>query len=350
MRQEKYQLHCSQQGSILLEYMVVLLLSFVATIWALEQWADKKASLQLEAKALWMQALQQATERYIETYGHLLSQSPTNAMVEIDEVFIQNWQEPSLLELQQLGLLSPAFAQFTVPPARVWVFEQTPCWTEPCFLHALIVANEPLLTADGVADAFLLDHWRTITKGAGLTVQAPFQHWLASAHLRWPNEFAQQGPLPEGSIALAVQGEQLWQRYLRVGDERDPAFRNHVTVGGRVHSDTALSSQGYIALAQHAVPGESCPEVGALAHHANIPALLVCRAGQWQLLLGNDGGHFVSDLLGQCFHPQLGSTTNPVTGSCGCPANYFAVVFSLFSDTNGTMYRSHICRPRQYRY
>jgi len=346
MRRAKRNAYRRQRGSILLEYMVVLLLSLLAAVWAVDRWAKKKAELRVEAKVLWMQALQQATERYIESYGHLLSQSPPHSAIELEGVWLQDWQQPSLTELQQLGLLSTAFTQFGTPPGRIWIFEQTPCWQEPCFLHGLIVANEPLLTPGGVADAHLLEVWRSLTQGAGLSVQAPYTQWLAGEHFRWPNDFAQQGALPEGTIALAVQGEQLWHRYLRVGDERDPMFQNEVTAGGPIHSDSALSSSGHLTLGLQALPGASCPEAGAFAHHADIPALLVCRAGQWQLLLGNDGGHFVSNLLGQCFHPMLGNTTNPVTGTCGCPNNYLAVVFSLFSDPDGMVYRSHVCRSR----
>jgi len=334
-----------QRGSVLLEYMLVMTLALLATVWAVGAWADKKAELRIASTAVWMQALQQAVERYIEDYGPELNKAEPYSLVVLADHRVVDWQQPTLDELRQLGLLSPAFTHFANPPARIWVFPQEPCMREPCFLHALIVVNEPLQKDSGVADAQALDLWREATDGSGLTVQAPYEQWLASPHFRWPNQFARQGSLPEGSIALAVHGEQLWQRYLRVRDERDPQFQNHMTVQGQVHSKTAVRSDGYIAMGLEAESGQTCSQVGAIAHDAHLPSLLLCREGQWQQAMTRDGGYFISNQYGHCSHPTLGNTANPITGACGCTPGYMPTIIAVFEDGQNNYYRSHLCRP-----
>ncbi|HLR82355.1 MAG TPA: hypothetical protein VK051_04395 [Paenalcaligenes sp.] len=335
----------SQRGSVLLEYMLVMTLALLAAVWAVGAWADKKTELRITSTALWMQALQQASERYIEDYGPQLINAAPYSSVVLNGHWVADWQQPTLDELQQLGLLSPAFTHFTEPPARIWVFPQEPCLGGNCFLHALIVVDEPLQKSSGVADAQGLDLWREATDGSGLTVQAPYEQWLAGPHFRWPNQFAQQGQLPEGTIALAVHGEQLWLRYLRVRDERDPQFQNHLTVQGQVHSKTAVRSDGYIAMGLEAENGQTCNQVGAIAHDAHLPTLLLCREGQWQQAMARDGGYFISNQYGQCSHPTLGNTANPVIGACGCAPGYMPTIIAVFEDELSNYYRSHLCRP-----
>ena len=215
----------AQRGSALLEYVVVMGLVLLTAVWAVGAWAEKRTELQVQATAIWMQALQQALERYIETYGQELIKASPYTPIRLDGQWVSDWQHPTIQELQQLGLLSTALNHAFEPPAWLWVFPQTPCIQEPCFLHALIVSQQPLQKKSGEADAYALGVWREITGGAGLAVQAPYEQWLAAAHFRWPNYFANIGSLPEGTIALAVQGEQLWSRYLLVRDERDPQFQ-----------------------------------------------------------------------------------------------------------------------------
>src|SRR5699024_4478356 len=140
----------------------------LATVLAVGAWADKKAELRIASTAVWMQALQQAVERYIEDYGPELNKAEPYSLVVLADHWVVDWQQPTLDELRQLGLLSPAFTHFANPPARIWVFPQEPCMREPCFLHALIVVNEPLQKDSGVADAQALDLWREATDGSGL--------------------------------------------------------------------------------------------------------------------------------------------------------------------------------------
>ncbi len=345
-----HRLSRSQNGSVLLEYMLVMTLALLAAVWAVGAWADKKTELRVHSTVVWMQALQQALERYIEKYGQDLITAAPYSSVQLDHHWVANWQQPTLDDLQQMGLLSPAFTYFSDPPARLWVFPQEPCVRAPCFLHALVVANEPLQKSAGVADAQALDLWREATDGDGLTVQAPYDQWLAGTHFRWPNQFAQSGALPEGSIALAVQGEQLWQRYLRVRDERDPQFQNHMTVQGQVHSKTAVRSDGYLAMGLEAELGSQCAEDGAIAHDAYLPTLLLCRQGQWQQAMAHDGGYFISDQYGHCTHPSLGNTANPTTGTCGCATGYQPTIVAVFADEQNNYYRSHLCRPALVNY
>lgn len=337
--------HRPQRGSVLLEYMLVMALALLAAVWAVGAWADKKIELRIASTAVWMQALQQAVERYIEDYGPELSQAEPYSSMTLAGHWVVDWQQPTLDDLQQLGLLSPAFTHFSEPPARIWVFPQEPCVRESCFLHALIVVDEPLQKTSGVADAQALGLWREVTDGSGLTVQAPYEQWLASPHFRWPNQFARQGSLPEGTIALAVQGEQLWQRYLRVRDERDPQFQNNMTVQGKVHSKTAVRSDGYIAMDMKAEIGQTCSQVGAMAHDVHLPALLLCREGQWQQAITRDGGYFIANQYGHCNHPTLGSTVNPKTGTCSCAPGDMPSIIAVFKDEQNNYYRSHLCRP-----
>lgn len=290
--------------------------------------------------------MQQALERYIETYGQELINAAPHAPVWLGDYWVADWQQPTLEDLQQLGLLSSAFTHFSEPPAHMWVFPQEPCHREPCFLHALVVANEPLQKSSGVADAQALGVWREVTGGEGLVVQAPYEQWLAAAHFRWPNNFAGLGALPEGSIALAVNGEQLWNRYLRVRDERDPQFQNQLTVRGQIHSQTALRSEGHIVMGLEAVAGDECNDAGAMAHDAHFPIILLCRDGKWKRSIDQDGGYFIVNQYGDCVHPELGSTLNSMIGSCSCPAAYDPMVIAAFYDLEDNRYYTYLCRLR----
>src|SRR5690625_1090034 len=69
----------AQRGSLLLEYMVVMVLALLTAMWAVSAWADKKEMLKIESQARWMQTLQQATEHYIEQYGHQLIKAEPNS-------------------------------------------------------------------------------------------------------------------------------------------------------------------------------------------------------------------------------------------------------------------------------
>lgn len=340
----------AQRGSLLLEYMVVMVLALLTAMWAVSAWADKKEMLKIESQARWMQTLQQATEHYIEQYGHQLIKAEPNSAQWLDDYLVANWQHPSVQDLQELGLLTTAFSTQVEPAAKIWVFKQEPCTTEPCFLHALIAADRPFVTAQGQADAQALSLWRELTQGQGLTVQAPYQQWIAAEHFRWPNSFSDQGALAEGSVALAVRGEQLWHRYLRVGDDRDPLFQNSVTAQGALYSAEAVRSAGYLAMQKQADVGDACPEAGAIAHHEQLPALLLCQDGQWQWVSVSDGGHYITDEFGDCKHPQLGDTSNPITGTCNCGSGFYPTVVAVFFDESSNLYRSHLCRPRLTRY
>lgn len=337
----------TQRGSILLEYLVILVLTLLATIWAINAWAERRTTLELETKALWMQAVQKAVTHYIERFSFELHHSEPYSAQQLEGVHLENWQHPTLSELKALGVLPAAFSDQLEDKVKVWVFKASEnCSEEWCFLHAIIAAQKPLITSQGVADAKRLSLWRELTKGSGLVVQAPYEQWIAAQHLRWPNIFGQQGGLPEGSIALAIQGDELWHRYLRVRDERDPLFQNQVTVMGQVYSDHSLVTEGYLAMRAHAQVGEHCSEEGAVAHDAQLPALLACRQGQWRWMIGHDGGSFIHDQYGNCYHPLMGDTRNSVTGSCGCGKMFLAIPIALFTDEHGNVYRSHLCRPQ----
>lgn len=337
----------TQRGSVLLEYLVVLALTLLAAIWALSAWSEKRETLALEAKVLWMQAVQGAVERYIERFSHTLIESESYSAQQLNDVLVHNWQHPTIAELRDLEVLPGSFSDALEDKVRIWVFKSPQgCSEDLCFLHALIAARTPLLNADGAADAKRLSLWRELTQGAGLVVQAPYDQWIAAQHLRWPNTFGQQGALGEGTIALAVQGDELWHRYLRVRDDRDPFFQNQVTVTGPVHSEHSLATEGYLLMQEQAQAAASCPRDGALAYDQFYPAFLTCRQGLWTRMIGYDGGHYIEDRYGYCAHPTLGDTRNPVTGSCSCGEHFVATPISLFTDSQGHTYRSYLCRPR----
>lgn len=337
----------AQRGSILLEYLVVMVLTLLAAFWAVSAWSERRETLELESKALWMQAVQKAVAHYIERFSHELITADPHSAQTLAGVAVADWQHPTIAELKALGVLPDSFSAHIEEKVRLWVFRQAPaCEDEFCFLHGVIAAQRPLTNRHGVADAKQLSIWRELTHGAGLVVQAPYQQWIAGSHLRWPNEVGRYGALPDGTVALAVQGDELWHRYLRVRDERDPLFQNQVTVSGPVVSEQALSTDGYLAMRTQAQLGEPCPEQGALAHDRNFPALMTCKNGHWSWVLGQDGGHYIRDQRGNCSHPVLGDTSNPVSGSCACTSLFYAKPIAFFTDNEGNSYYSYLCRPR----
>lgn len=341
----------AQRGSILLEYLVVMLLTLMAAFWAVSAWSERRETLELESKALWMQAVQKAVTHYIERFSHELIDAEPYSAQTLAGVAVADWQHPTIVELKALGLLPESFSSGIEQKVKLWVFKETQgCADEFCFLHAVIAAQRPLLNRQGVADAKRLSIWRELTHGAGLVVQAPYQQWIAGRHLRWPNDFGRYGALADGTVALAVQGDELWHRYLRVRDDRDPLFQNQVTAAGPVYSEQSLSTEGYLAMRTQAQPGAACPEQGALAHDSNFPALLACKQGRWSWVIGQDGGHYIQDMRGNCHHPALGDTSNSMSGVCGCGEFFFAEPIAIFSDNEGNSYHSYLCRPKFFLY
>src|SRR5690625_5146583 len=97
-RQYKKQLNYEKNGNLHIEYIVVLYLTILASIWAVSAWAEKKNELKVEAQIVWMRSVQQAVERYIEEYGHVFQHLEPNQSQLLDQVWIQNWQHPTLNE------------------------------------------------------------------------------------------------------------------------------------------------------------------------------------------------------------------------------------------------------------
>src|SRR5690625_7902989 len=114
--------------------MLVMSLALLAAVWAVGAWADKKTELRVHSTVVWMQALQQALERYIEKYGQDLITAAPYSSVQLDHHWVANWQQPTLDDLQQMGLLSPAFTYFSDHPVRFLLFPQALFVCVVCFL------------------------------------------------------------------------------------------------------------------------------------------------------------------------------------------------------------------------
>src|SRR5690625_7059273 len=99
----------SQNGSVLLEYMLVMTLALLAAVWAVGAWADKKTELRVHSTVVWMQALQQALERYIEKYGQdLRSEEHTSELQSrghlVCRLLLEKKNKPTSRSVQHWGL------------------------------------------------------------------------------------------------------------------------------------------------------------------------------------------------------------------------------------------------------
>lgn len=335
-----------QQGSLLLEFMVVAAIALVLSIWATHEWVQRSRALQAQALAVWMETARVAADGYLQRYQHSLKQADVEAVM-ASEGFA-NWQAPSVPELQAAGLL-PAHWQSAGPLRQqlVWQASRTgSCPLAPCTLQALVVAQPALQDKHGQVDRSLVAEWLLAARGRGLVVWPHAGDWLSGSGVRVPVPVG-AGWQP-GTVALlsAQAGSAVAETppdidspvntddFLRVRDERDPDFQGDVTVQGRVRSNTTLQAAQGLRLDQGWIRYGGCGTENLIGRNGMYPGLLICLQGQWQPLARPAGGGYLFNSRRGCVSQTGASTVNPNTGACNCGIGYQPV---LVAETGSVM-------------
>ncbi len=322
----------TQQGALLLEFMVVAALSLVLMVWASQEWAQRARDLQARALAVWMEPARAAAEAFLQRHGAALRQADSPQALALQGY--ADWQAPSWAELRAHGLL-PASWQEAGPLHQrlaVRILREGACPQSPCQLAALVHAHQPLQRSGGGVDQALIAEWLLASGGQGLVVwpQHPDRLTGAGRQLALP---AGQAWSP-GTVALLVgqlSGDEDassnepsadTEAFLRVQDPRDPDFQGDASVLGTVRSGAQLVAHDSLLL-ENAYPVHGvCSSEGAVARSQNPPGLLSCRQGRWQQVAGPAGGGYMLNTRRGCKNALGGSTANPLTGACSCATGY----------------------------
>ncbi|MCQ9616742.1 type II secretion system GspH family protein [Paenalcaligenes niemegkensis] len=330
----------AQQGALLIELALVLSVILLMAVLAVSSFNHRNAELRMQSLALWMGSVHHALQRYINDHGIELAEAGYLILG------VNNPREPTVAELKSTGYLAADFPLGTAQKysVKTSVFSEPGCSQPPCGIYGLI-------WAPGVAKSnHDLAYWRvsTAAKGAIITLERPGYISAATSELNNPPH-PDVAFIPGGSVALVVTPDTLGLAYLRVGDERNPDFKNNVHLGGelRVRGMAYLHSGLHIAAVN--VAQSSCAAPGLVSKNSESNGLLICSGRhEWQGLDSLAGGTFTISGKGQCAHPVLGSTVHPLTKACTCPTGYQNVLISISGNHADDMYSTFACSPSNY--
>ncbi|MFC4299332.1 hypothetical protein ACFO0J_14910 [Castellaniella hirudinis] len=321
----------AQRGSLLLEFMVVAVLSLVLAIWAGQEWAQRARALQARSLAAWMGIARDAAEGFLSRHAAQLAGAETADA--LADQGIADWTAPRWDELRSAGLLSAGW-QTTGPLHRTLglrVMREGECPGGSCRVWALLHARPALRTPAGGVDEVLVAEWLQAAEGRGLVVWPRRPGVLGGAGWHVPVPETGAADWAPGVVALAARtvstrsgeaGAGGGEDYLRVRDARDPDFQGDATVQGVVSSGTYLAARDGLLLGQGWIVGGPCAQEGMLGRLKEGAGVLACRQGLWELLARPPGGGYMLNSRRGCLNAAGGSSANPVTGTCSCPAGY----------------------------
>ncbi|WP_353194068.1 type II secretion system protein [Pusillimonas noertemannii] len=310
-----------QQGFVLIELAVVLLIATLAAVFAADRLAQGARDAVAEAHAAWMSSLRSAAQRYVELHGLVLAEEGGAARVQ----GFANAFEPTVAELKETGFLSPGFPARGARGlgGRVLLIRSSGCPAGLCSIEALVYSDGALARdASGGHDSSMVAHWLSVSMGRGGAVMPDRPHVVSGAAFSFPNPpVAGMQALPVGTVAMSVTTEQLASlAYLRVEDRRDPRFQGSASIAGDLSTGAALQVHEHIRIASQARAQTPCDTGGAIVREQN-GGLLVCREGLWRSAGGSGGGGYSINSLAGC----VAAGANPITGNCSCPAEHMAV-------------------------
>ncbi|WP_345798320.1 hypothetical protein [Castellaniella sp. MT123] len=348
-----------QQGSLLVEFMIVAILSLALAVWAGQEWARRARALQARALAAWMEPARQTAEAFLRQQADALMRADTPTALAAQGV--ADWSAPTWAELRATGLLPPGWEE-NGPLGQTLdlrIVRDGSCPQTPCRLQALIASRTGLLHRQGGVDEELVAEWLQASGGRGLVVWPRQPGLLRGAGLAVAPDSA--WGWGAGTVALAVWlpigtdpalppgGSTDDPDHLRVRDPRDPDFQGDASVAGAVRSGTWLQARDGLVLDKGWRGNAACSTDRALGRDERYPGLLICLGGTWQQLARPAGGGYMYNSRKGCASATGVTTANPLTGSCSCAAGYSDVQVAESGSLTALegLSRGYLCLPNR---
>lgn len=336
-------------GFALVELTFALVLLTLITVWGVQTLVDRTRDAAAQASGTWLVEIRHGVLQMLGTHFDDLAggHAPKN---DAGQPLFNRPLAPTLAELARAGHVPEAFPSRSALgfAAGVAILRDPRCPGQGCRLDAVVYARSPVLR-NGASDTMAIAQALMAMQGWGGTVDARHPARLVGASLNLPNPLQAQAPvLPPGTlVAWAGLDRESTRQYLRVGDDRDPAFQGNVTIVGTlegsqvrsrsdIQADGSLISTGDVVagrnmvagellhLGQTVTPGQGCTQTGAVGHDAG-GQVAACVAGTWQIPTDGFGGAYGVNSKHGCQMYGGESMRNPRTGDCSCPGGYQAV-------------------------
>lgn len=315
----------------MLELIVAAIIATLLAVWGAHSLVNRINDASAQSAAAWMLVVKKAASAYMERYAVELAQADDGLPSSL--AGYADWSTPSLSELKAGNLLSSSFPESTDPGkgASIKLMREGSCPGSSCRLSALVHSNAPfVMDSNGRVDEQMVAQWTMAAQGWGGSVNPLRPDRISGPAFDLPNPPAGGPPYAPGTVALAITAEQLGaQDFLRVRDTRNPDFQGALTVVGGIDSQADLRAGRYVHVGAAEALQTECLENGAVALDLD-GGLLVCRNRLWRASSRTGGGGYSTSLKNGCQHSPGHLTTNPVTGTCSCPAGSAPV---LIADT-----------------
>ena len=306
-------------------------------VYTVSAFNHRNAELRIQGLALWMRSVHQAFHSYLSDHGTLLNQSGYQVMG------VAYPLAPTVSELKLAGYLTHdfPFSHCAAVQVKLQAFANSSCSSSECAMYGLIWALEAVKSNHDFA------YWRLSTNAEGAIVTAQRPHFISAVNTELANPpQSTMAALPAGSVAWIITPNTLGLDYLRVGDERNPDFQNHVSVGGGLQVEGVASTGGGLQLVGFHEQNSSCQTSGLISRNAQANSLLICSAQKvWRSMDTFAGGTYTLNPNGQCSHPVVGNTENPYTNACTCPVGYQKALIAISGTTPADTYLTYACRP-----
>jgi hypothetical protein len=326
-----------QRGLALLELAIAAAMACMIALWASGKLAQDVEDAADQATGVWMLEIQRAMRQMMAQHFDTLAADGSARDAAGQPVYADPLQ-PRLHELKRQGYLPLAFPE-QGPGAmevQIRILRDAACPGEACRLDALAHTTLPLVRS-GTAEANLSRIAAVVMAAGGLagSVSGAQPTHLRGANFDFPNPLVPgAASLPPGTVAVWAGMKELDKlRFLRQGDQRDPAFRGDVSAAGSLASAGRLVAGEHLKLGAVVAAGERCAEDGLLGRDAG-GGLLSCVAGQWTIP-GGFGGAYAKNHLYGCADQNAVSTANPRTGACSCPPGFKAVTVGAGGEWSG---------------
>lgn len=329
-----------QHGFALIELAIAMAVACMAAIWASNKLVQDVEDAAAQASGVWLAEIKRALDQMLARHFDTLAANGTPLDALGQPAYAQPFA-PRLDELKAQGHLPPAFPEQAALGLRadVRIVRGTACPGEGCRLDALAYSRAPLLRPGSpVPDFMRIAGVIMAAGGAGGSVSADAPVRVRGANFDFPNPpVPGMAVLPPGTVAVwAGFDTTMNQRFLRLGDERDPDFHGDASIAGTIRAGGRVTAGEHLQLGAVASAGAACAPAGLLARDAG-GGTLSCVAGHWSVP-GGFGGAYSWNYKYGCAAYTGHSTANPRTGACSCPAGFAEVIVSnggKWTETEG---------------
>ncbi|MGY6272370.1 prepilin [Achromobacter denitrificans] len=328
------------RGFSVLGMALALALAAMAAIWASSRQAQRIEDAAAHSAGVWLAQIRQAVSLALSSHFTALAAGEAPLDAQGRPLFVDP-QVPTMEELRAAGFLPAGFPERSAMgfAAQLRIARGTACPGAQCRLDGLVYSAQPVLKRgtqlpDLTAMAVIIE--AAGGYGGAVWPAAPAQ--ARGAAFDFGNPLEPGGPAyAPGTLALwagagAGTGGADLDRYVKIGDTRDPQLEGTLSVA------SSVSAGGHLSVGARAAAGKACGvAIGTMASSAR-GELLTCQAGAWAPASGGFGGAYSLNYPRGCYHYSGVSTANPRTGGCSCPAGYSAVIVSAggkWTDTEG---------------